>query len=87
MPKILFIQPTQRTEAGELCKQKRLFFPGLVFPYLAALTPKHWDVEICLEVFEDVDFETDADVIGIGGMGHAIYRGGEIALEFKKNDG
>lgn len=84
MPKILFIQPTQYSEDGSgLIKQRRLFLPGLAFPHLAAITPGHWQVEICLEVIEDVPFDTDADLIGIGAMGQAIIRAKEIAKEFK----
>ena len=85
MYKILFIQATQySTKTKQLIKQKRLFLPGLAFPLLAAMTPKHWEVEICLEVIEEVDFDSDADIIGIGAMGQAVLRGMEIAREFKK---
>lgn len=85
MPKILFIQPTQYSEDGTgLIKQKRLYLPGLAFPHLAAITPKHWQVEICLEVIEEIPFDTDADVIGIGAMGQAVIRAKEIAAAFKK---
>lgn len=84
MPKILFIQPTQYSEDGKgLIKQKRLYLPGLVFPLLAAMTPENWDIEICLEVIEDVPFDTDADLIGIGAMGQAVLRAREIAATFK----
>jgi radical SAM superfamily enzyme YgiQ (UPF0313 family) len=84
MPKILFIQPTQYAPDGSLCKQKRLYLPGLVFPLLAALTPKQWDVEINLEVVDTVNFDNDADIIGIGSMGFATFRGLDIAREFRK---
>jgi radical SAM superfamily enzyme YgiQ (UPF0313 family) len=84
MPKILFIQPTQYATNGELCKQKRINLPGLVFPLLAAYTPEDWKVEIVIEVVDDVPFNSDADIIAIGSMGHAIFRGFEIASEFRK---
>lgn len=85
MPKILFIQATQYSDDGKgLLQQKRLFLPGLVFPLLAAMTPPHWEVEICLEVVEDVDFGSDADIVGIGAMGQAVLRAIDIAREFKK---
>ncbi|MBN1895536.1 B12-binding domain-containing radical SAM protein [bacterium] len=89
MPKILFIQPTQYAVTRDgvkrgLCKQRRIHLPGLVFPLLAAMTPEHWEVEVRLEVVDDIDFENDADLVGIGTMGHAIYRGIEIAGEFRK---
>ncbi len=84
MPKILFIQPTQYAESGKLCKQKKINLPGLAFPLLAAYTPKNWDVELLIEVVDEINFESDADIVGIGTMGHATFRGLEIAAEFKK---
>jgi radical SAM superfamily enzyme YgiQ (UPF0313 family) len=84
MPKILFIQPTQYASDGKLCKQKMLHLPGLVFPLLAAMTPPNWEVEVVIEVVDGVNYESDADIIGIGTMGHAVFRGLEIAAEFRK---
>lgn len=84
MPKILFIQPTQYAPNGKLCKQRRIFLPGLVFPLLAAMTPPHWEVEVKLEVVDDIDFDSDADIVGIGTMGYAMWRGIEIADEFRR---
>ena len=85
MYKILFIQPTQYSADGKtLCKQKKIFLPGLVFPLLAALTPDNWQVEVKIEVIDEIDFDSDADLIGIGAMGHATFRGIKIAQEFKK---
>lgn len=84
MPKILFIQPTQYGADKKLCKQKKIYLPGLVFPLLAAMTPEHWEVELKIEVVDDIDFDSDADIVGIGTMGYAIYRGIEIAREFRK---
>jgi radical SAM superfamily enzyme YgiQ (UPF0313 family) len=84
MPKILFIQPTQYATNGKLCKQKRINLPGLVFPLLAAYTPDDWAVEIVIEVVDNVPYNSDADIIAIGSMGHAIFRGFEIASEFRK---
>jgi radical SAM superfamily enzyme YgiQ (UPF0313 family) len=84
MPKIIFIQSSQYMSRGGIIKQKKLYLPGLVFPLLATYVPKHWQVETVLEVIDDIDYETDADLIGIGGMGHAIFRGFDIAREFRK---
>ncbi len=85
MPKILLIQPTQYSAKNKKpCKQKRIYLPGLAFPLLAAITPKHWEVEINIEIVENINFNTDADLIGIGAMGHAIFRAIDIAKEFKK---
>jgi len=84
MPKIVFIQPTQYAENGKLCKQRKINLPGLAFPLLAAYTPSNWEVELLIEVVDGINFDTDADIVGIGSMGHATFRGLEIAVEFKK---
>lgn len=85
MPKVILIQPTQySSESGLLCKQKRIYLPGLALPLLAALTPPHWEVKLTIEVIEEVNFDEDCDLIGIGAMGHAIFRAMDIAKEFKK---
>lgn len=84
MPKILFIQPSQyRNRSGSLVKQDRLYLPGLVFPLLAAMTPKHWEIDTCMEVIEEVNFDSDADLVAIGAMGQSLFRGLDIAREFK----
>jgi radical SAM superfamily enzyme YgiQ (UPF0313 family) len=84
VPKLLLVQPTQYDAAGKLCKQKKIYLPGLQFPLLAAMTPPQWEIEAKIEVVDDIDFESDADLVGIGGMGHAAFRGLEIAREFKR---
>ncbi|MDP4270016.1 MAG: radical SAM protein [Bacteroidota bacterium] len=84
MPKVLFIQPSQYLVRGGIVKQKKLYLPGLVFPLLAAMLPIHWEVEVRLEVIDDIDFNTDADMVGIGAMGHSIFRAFDLADEFRK---
>lgn len=82
--KILFIQPSIYDDKGKVVKKNKLYFVGLAYPVLASLLPKDWSCEICIETIEDIPYDTDADVIGIGGMGHAANRGKDIAIEFKK---
>ena len=82
--KILFIQPTIYDESGRLLKKKKLYFVGLAHPLLASLLPEGWSAQMCLDMIEDVPYDTDADVIGIGGVGHSAKRAVEIAAEFKK---
>lgn len=84
MKKILLIQSTPYDTNHHPIKKKKLYFIGLAMPLLAALTPPDWDVEIILETIEEIPFESDADIIGIGGMGHAIVRSLDIAREFKE---
>jgi radical SAM superfamily enzyme YgiQ (UPF0313 family) len=85
MPKVLLIQSTQYSaNSRRLCKQKKIFLPGLAFPLLASFVPDNWQLEINIEVVDDMNFDSDADIVGIGAMGHAIFRAIDIAAEFKK---
>jgi radical SAM superfamily enzyme YgiQ (UPF0313 family) len=81
--KILFIQSTPYVNRQTLVKKSRLYFVGLAPAILAALVPEV-EFEVCLETIEDVNFESDADLIAISGMGHAIVRSIDIAKEFKR---
>ena len=82
--KILLIQPTPYDQYGNLVKKKRLYFVGLALPLLAALTPPDFEVELCYETIEDVPFDTDAELIGISSMGHAVMRTIDIANKFRE---
>lgn len=85
MPKIILIQPTQYgTKTGTLCKQSRIFLPGLGLPLLASYTPENWEVKILIEVVDEINFDEECDLVGIGAMGHAVFRAIDIAKEFKK---
>jgi radical SAM superfamily enzyme YgiQ (UPF0313 family) len=85
MPRILFIQPTQYGADGTtLCKQKTIHLPGLAFAHLAAFLPDHWQAELVIEVVDDIDYDHEVDLVAIGAMGHAIFRGFEIADEFRR---
>jgi len=81
--KIYFIQSTPYYNGENLIKKSRLYFVGLAPAILSALCPD-WDFECCLETIERVNFDTDADIIAVSGMGHAIIRSIDIAKELKK---
>ncbi len=80
--KIYFIQSTPYYNGKHLIKKSKLYFVGLAPAILAALCPDD-EFECVLETIEDVDFGTDADIILISGMGHAIVRSIDIAKEYK----
>ncbi|MEI8199030.1 MAG: radical SAM protein [Eubacteriales bacterium] len=82
--KFLFIQPTIYDDDGIPVKKSKLYFVGLAFPLLAAMLPEGWTADLCIETIEEIPYDTDAGVIGIGGMGHAANRAKDIAAEFKK---
>ena len=62
----------------------RFLTPPLGLATVAALTPSHWDIEILDENIEDINFETDADLIGITAFNVQFTRSVEIADEFRK---
>ena len=82
--KVLIVSPTLIRNNGELVKQPRLMLPALNVALLAALTPDDWDVEIIYETIEDVPFDSDADLVAISAMGVGLWRGLQIAAEFRE---
>jgi len=59
-------------------------FPRLSLPVLASLTSPENQVEIIDEYFEDIPFDTLADLIGIGFMTPQAPRAYQISDEFRK---
>jgi biotin synthase-like enzyme len=82
--KIYLIHPSFRDRNGQLLKGKKLYVVSLALPALCGAIPDTWEKETCLEFFEDVNFDTDASVVGISSMGYEIFRGVELAAEFRK---
>jgi len=82
--KIYLILPTYRDQNGNLLKGNKLFIVSLALHALSSIIPNDWEKEFCFEYFDDVDFESNASVIGISCMGYDIFRGIEIAEEFRK---
>lgn len=81
--KILLIHPKRRDKhkyAGKI----KAYIPPLTLPVLAGLTPKNIEIELCDENVEEVNFYTDADLIGITGITTLINRAYKIADIFRK---
>jgi radical SAM superfamily enzyme YgiQ (UPF0313 family) len=51
---------------------KRCVFPNLALPTVAGLTPREHEVILCDENVEEIDFNTDADIIGL--TGYIVHR-------------
>jgi radical SAM superfamily enzyme YgiQ (UPF0313 family) len=81
--KVYIVSPSTYTPEGELFKDTRIMSAGLAPLLVAALTPPHWEVEICYEIAEEVDLETDADVVAVGNMGHSLWRAKDLMEEFR----
>ncbi len=59
-------------------------FPSLSFAALAAVTPPHWEVELCDENIERINFAADADLVAITAMTPQVPRAYEIAEKFRE---
>jgi len=90
---ILFIQPCpslkginkQRLPFLErLIAKIHLLSPPLSFPTLAALTPKQHSITMIDERYEQLDFTTPYDLIGITAMTNEVTRAYELADEFRR---
>jgi radical SAM superfamily enzyme YgiQ (UPF0313 family) len=64
--------------------RKRCVFPNLALPTVAGLTPAPHEVVLCDENVEAIDFDTDADVVGITGFVIHKRRMFEIAEAFRR---
>ena len=58
--------------------------PIITLPYLAAITPDKYSVKVVNENYEDIDFNEDADLVGITCYTMTAPRVYEIADEFKR---
>ena len=81
--KILLVHPRRRDKYNYNGGIKA-YIPPLTLPVLAGLTPKNIEIELCDENVEDVNFNTNADLVGITGITTLINRAYEIADIFRK---
>jgi len=63
---------------------KKCVFPNLSLPTVAGLTPPEHEVVLCDENVEPVDFDTDADIVGLTGYVVHTQRIFELAAEFRR---
>jgi len=85
-PRVLIVQPSYYRSKTDrtVFKVRRRPVVSLTLPYLAALTPKGWDVQVVDEQLQDVDFDTPADVVAITVWTMMSYRAYDIADEFRR---
>jgi radical SAM superfamily enzyme YgiQ (UPF0313 family) len=88
--KILLINPrfpesfwSFRWAVDTMLKEKRAVNPPLGLATLAALSPPDWEIEIVDENIESVPLETDADIVGICGMGVQFARQSELLRYYR----
>ncbi|MBC8017706.1 MAG: B12-binding domain-containing radical SAM protein [Verrucomicrobia bacterium] len=79
--KVLLISPGW--PKGRLWGELAFKFPSLSLAAIAAVTPLEWEVALCDDSFEPIDFDTDADLIALTAMTPQAPRAYEIAAGFK----
>lgn len=88
--KIILIQPVSKNSKRPLLlnffKINSSPIKPLVFPILAALTPKKHTVEVIERKPKDIDFNKEVDLVGISSMTPEAMSAYEIADEFRKQD-
>jgi radical SAM superfamily enzyme YgiQ (UPF0313 family) len=84
--RLQIIQPTHYRSPSNrsLHKTKKRSVVNLILPYLAALAPKEWDVQLVDEQLSDVDFNAPVDVVAITAWTMNSLRAYDIADRFRK---
>ena len=88
--KIDIIHPAHYSDDGTLVQAKGLidrfgaYLPHLGPPLIAALTPDRHQVRLVDEYLEDVDFDTDADVVAMSAQIMQFDRARDLSTEFRK---
>lgn len=87
--KIEIIHPAHYRDDGSLVQSKNLidrlgaYLPHLGPPLMAALTPDKHEVRLTEEYLEDIDFESDADVVALSGQIMQLQRCVDISKRFR----
>ncbi|HEX5036338.1 MAG TPA: radical SAM protein [bacterium] len=91
MPRLLLINPKFPESfwsftwvLDNVAKDKKAVNSPLGLATLAALTPADWDIALIDENVEPIDWDFEADVVGVCGMGVQVPRQKEILEHFKK---
>ncbi len=82
MPRLLLINPSNTHKV--LGNIRATAFPPLNLPYLASVTPSHYQIEILDENIEPFTYR-EADIVGITAYTASVYRAYQIANIYRKN--
>jgi radical SAM superfamily enzyme YgiQ (UPF0313 family) len=85
MNKILIIQPSHYVSKNDrtVFKSRMRALVPLTLPYLAALTPKDWEVTLVDEQLQDIDFDAKPDLVAITSWTVHSIRGYDVARKFR----
>ena len=84
--RLLIIQPSfYRSETNrEVARVRRRRLVPLTLPYLAALTPREWNVTLVDEILEPVDPAQSVDLVAITMLTAQSLRGYDLATAFRQ---
>jgi radical SAM superfamily enzyme YgiQ (UPF0313 family) len=84
--KLMIIQPSHYRSRSDttVYKSRKRTVVGLTLPYLAALVPEGWDVELIDEQVRDIDFDSRVDLVALTCWTINSFRAYEIAGRFKE---
>lgn len=84
--RLLIIQPSHyRTRTGsQVHKTRKRTVVGLTLPYLAALTPRGWDITVVDEQLTEIDFGAAVDLVAITTWTINSLRAYEIADRYRE---
>jgi radical SAM superfamily enzyme YgiQ (UPF0313 family) len=85
MKKLVLINPVNRLSRKIYKSLRFVLFPPLGLGYIAALTPKDWQIELIDENIDDFSFKK-ADLVGITSVTSTINRAYEIASIYRKEN-
>ena len=83
MPKLLLINPSNIHKG--LGNIRSTAWPPLNLPYLAALTPAHYQIEVIDENIEPFEYRP-ADIVGITAYTSSVYRAYQIAQIYREQE-
>lgn len=83
MTSLYLINPRPRTSYSDMALGY-VSIPDLAIVTIAAMAPAHWDVSVCEEEVQQVDFDTSARFVGITGKNTQLPRMIELAAAFRQ---
>ncbi len=82
--RILLVQPTTKYPDGHPLRSRTRWLLGITLPFLAGLTPKGHQVEICDDRLGPIPYQRSYDLVGITATCATSERAYEIAGEFRR---
>ncbi len=80
--RVYIIQPSYKTMDGKLIKRLPVFNFSNNLPIISATIPLNWEKRICIEYFDEIDYNDPASVVILTSTGYDIVHAFEVAKKF-----